>query len=405
MLRSWLLPQRLAHEWIGRALLAVGAVAAGYAGATQSLAYMLRGGDVASAHALVPGDGRVTAALAQRLAGADASNEDRARADALARTALRQDPTAVAAVGTLGFSAQLRGELAGARRLFAYAQALSRRNLETQLWAIEDAVGRGDVADALRHYDIALRTSPSAGDLLFPVLAEAAIDPAIRGALVATLADKPAWSEAFINRVAAGAIDARGAARLFLALSKAGVLVPEGAKAAAVGGLIKAGAEEEAWAYYASIRSGADRRRSRDPRFAAALTTPSPFDWTPIAEAGGISSIQAGAVDFSVPASVGGALLQQMQMLPPGAYRIEGHSAGIDQPDGALPYWVLTCWRGDELGRVVVPNSAQAGGNFTGSFRVPAGCPVQTLTFVARPSDMVSGLSGQIDRVQLSPAR
>jgi hypothetical protein len=65
----------------------------------------------------------------------------------------------------------------------------------------------------------------------------------------------------------------------------------------------------------------------------------------------------------------------------------------------------LRCSDGRELGRVALPNSDEAEGNFAGRFSVPAGCPVQTLVLVAPGSEGVSGLSGQIDRAQMSPAR
>jgi hypothetical protein len=92
-----------------------------------------------------------------------------------------------------------------------------------------------------------------------------------------------------------------------------------------------------------------------------------------------------------------------MQVLPPGDYRLEGHASGIEQPESSAPYWLLSCSDGRELGRVVVHNATRDGGHFAGRFNVPAGCPSQFLTLVARPSDLVSGLSGQIDQVQLSP--
>ena len=54
---------------------------------------------------------------------------------------------------------------------------------------------------------------------------------------------------------------------------------------------------------------------------------------------------------------------------------------------------------------MTLPNSAQGGGNFAASFSVPSDCPVQVLTLIARPSEAIGGLSGQIDRVELAPAR
>lgn len=409
MQRRGVLAKRSPAEWAVRLTLAAVIAALGYYGVTFSLAQILAKSDVERAHRLAPYDGRITARLAASLAGPDASETDRTRADMLARLALRQDPTAVVAVSTLGINAQVRGDIAAARRLFAYAEKLSRRDLQTQLWAIEDAVARGDIEGALRHYDITLRTNPGMAEMLFPVLTAASSDPAIRPGLIRTLAAKPMWGQGFIAYAAGQGPDPRATASLFLGLRRAGVRVPEGARTDAINALIAAGQVEAAWAYYASVHPGADRRRSRDPRFTANPETPSQFDWSPISDGTISSSIQrsesSGIFDFAAPASTGGPMLRQLQLLPPGSYRLVGHSSGIDQVEGARPYWALSCQGGRELGRVVLPNSNEAGGTFAGSFSVPSGCPVQTLVLVARLSDAVGGLSGQIDQVELTPAR
>lgn len=379
----------------------------GYASVARTLAYPLRASDPLRAHVLSPGDGRITALAAQTFAGVDATRADRALASQLARTALRQDPTAVSAVSTLGIDTQLRGDTPGARRLFAYAQTLSRRDIATQLWMVEDAVGRGDVNGALRHYDIALRTSSAASEVLFPVLASAISDPAIRTALTRTLAAQPAWSQAFVIYASAKGPDPRATASLLTALQRARFPVPEVASAAIVNLLIFDNLLDDAWSYYASVRRGVDRRQSRDPGFMAQTGASSPFDWAPVNDSGVTTSIQrgdrGGIFVFAAPASIGGPLLRQLQVLPPGVYRLEGHGTGIEQPPETAPYWLLSCVDGRELGRAALPNSTQADGAFAGRFSVPQGCPVQTLTLVARPADKVSGVSGQIDRVLLHP--
>jgi len=400
--------RRSGVEWAVRAMLAVAALAIGYVGAAQALGHAFKD-DAAQAQMLSPWNGRITALLARQLSGAEATATDRTRADRLARRALRQDPTAVAAVSTLGLNTQLRGDGAGARRLFAYAEKLSRRDLPTQLWAIEDAVGRGDVARALRHYDIALRTSRNAPALLYPILGSAIVDPSVRGALLRTLAARPEWGESFVNYVAGNGADMQATAALFAGLRRARIPVAAQASAVVINGLILGNHWNEAWSYYASIRPGADRRRSRDPRFQAAIATPAPFDWTPADNPAITAAIQrgddGGTFVFAAPSSVGGSLLTQIQVLAPGEYRLVGRTSGLDQPETSRPYWALTCQDGRELGRLALPNSAQANGRFAGLLRVPAGCPVQVLALVARPSDSVSGVSGQIDAVQLAPLR
>lgn len=388
--------------------LALVAAVLGGMSVTHSLARVIENDDPAQAHQLAPNDGRIAALLAS-VQLAENTTVAQAGTERLARRALRQDPTAVAAVSTLGFEAQLRGDLAGAQRLFGYSQKLSRRDLPTQLWAVENAVARGDIAGALQHYDIALRTSKSAPDILFPVLAGAIADPAIRYHLIATLAKKPVWGPGFIAWLAGNGTDPQAAARLFLGIRQAGIPLTPEAVAAAVNGLVAAGTVDDAWRFYSLMYQGVDRRVSRDPRFTANLSTASLFDWQPVDDGTISTSIQRGTTGgvfvFSVPSSGGGMLLRQMQMLPAGNYQLSGHSEGINQRDSSLPYWALTCANGRELGRVVVTRSTVADGNFTGRFSVPSGCPVQTLSLVAKPSDDVEGVTGQIDRVRLAPKR
>lgn len=408
--RGGILPRRAAGEWSVRVALALVAAAAGTWSVRQSFAYLERASAPESAHRLAPGDGRITALLSEKMSNAeDASPAQRIAADRLARLALQQDPTAVAAVATLGIDTQIRGDTARARRIFAYGQALSRRDRRIQLWAIEDAVARNDVEGALKQYDIALRTSSYGPDLLFPVLANAISDSAIRTALIRTLAAQPAWTQFFIDYVAINGSDSRAVFALLAGLQRVHVPVSDRAKALLVSALLKDGFPDEAWTYYASIRPGALRNASRDARFTAQLDTPSPFDWNIVGSVGISAAIQrgteGGVLDFSAPASVGGPILQQTQLLSPGDYILQGHSLDIDLPAGAAPYWTLACVNGRELGRIAVPNSAQAAGNFEGRFTVPTGCPVQYLLFVARPSDAVSGLNGQIDRVQIRAAQ
>lgn len=397
---------RSGWEWAARSLMAAAFAILGYLAVTGTSARVLRTSDPDKARALSPRDARVNATLAQRLAlDPRASAADRRRADSLAKTALRNDPTTVAAVSALGINAQVRGNAAAAQRLFVYAQKLSRRELPAQLWAIEDAVSRGDIAGAIGHYDIALRTSRATADILFPILSAAIADPAIQTALTRTLAMKPVWADAFINHAASRGGNPKATASLFMRLGGAAVPVSGMAQGAVINDLIQEGQLDRAWSYYAHVRLGADRRKSRDPRFTATLDAPSPLDWNVVDVDGGGTSIQRGPTgnffDFAIAPSIGGALLQQVQLLPPGSYRLAGRSANIDQPRDSLPYWTLVCRSGGELGRLVVPGSAQTGGVFSGRFDVPAGCPVQVLTLFARPSDDAAGVSGQIHQVEL----
>lgn len=388
-----------------RVVLAMLAASVGYGAVSFSLAQVIARSDPARAHEMAPYAGRITARLAAALTTPDALPTDRARGERFAHLALEQDPTAVEAVAALGLSRALQGRTIEARRAFGYAERLSRRDATTQLWAIEDAVARGDIAGALRHYDIALRVRPGLGEVLYPVLTAASAEPAIRRHLTRTLAANAPWSDSFVDFASGNGKDPEAVASLFQNLQRAGVNVPQSSWTTVIAALLASPNPVAAWTYYASIRSGAQRTRSRDPGFAANLQAPSALDWVAVNDDGVTSTIGPGVFDFAAPASVSGPLVRQVQLLPAGTYRLQGQSEGIEQSPDALPYWTLTCRDGKELGRVDVPNSGSDKGQFTGLFRVSADCPVQTLTLIARQSQAIAGLSGRITRVELLPVR
>ena len=395
--------RRSATEWITRGGLAVVVAMLGYGSVASTTSYVNRAVAPERAYRLAPWDGRVTAALALKLSGAEGGAVDLPQAQRLARKALQQDPTAIGAVIALGLVDERRGHSTAAARLFNYSDTLSRRDLPTQLWKIETAVSHGDVAGALRHYDIALRTSRVAPDLLFPVLVSAVADPAIRAGLVRTLRRKPVWGPLFIEYAAANGPAPHVTSLLFQDLRRSGVVIAPVAGTVLIDTLASRGAFEDAWTYYRTMHPDSDRRHSRDPRFSAELAMPTVFDWR-IADDSGINgSIQrtdnGGLVDFSAPPGVGGAVVQQRQLLLPGSYRLSGRAAGLAALGNDSPYWVVTCQDGSELGRTEVPGT----GKFSGVFDVPAKCIAQTLTLMIRPSDASGGTTGQIERLEVIP--
>ncbi len=396
-------PARSPREWTVRGGLAAAALALGYVSTAQTLGYTLVRTNPERAFALSPNDGRVAGALAQQIAASEGA--DRKRADTLASRALAAEPLSVKALTALGIDTQLAGDTVAARRIFRHSDALSRREFGTRLWLIEDAVGRGDVQGALQNYDIALRTEKGAPDLLFPVLANAIADAPIATGLLRMLAKRPPWGDGFVAFIGGANANPIVNARFLRRLSDTGFPVADVAKVNAINNLIVSGAIEDGWRYYQSVRKGATRQRSRDPEFDAALAAASMLDWTPIMGEPGISAvIDGGVFDFAAPATVGGVVLQQTQLLPPGRYALQGTSANIDQADDARPYWQLLCFDGRELSRIDVSSSPDAKANFAGTFVVPTGCAAQTLRLMVRPSTAVGGSTGQIERVALTPA-
>lgn len=401
--------ERSVIDWACRLGLVCAIILVGYVGVSRSLANFLRTADPRRAHMMSPSDGRLAASLAEAEFQAKPSGSKKSDVAKLADQAIRQDATAVKAIVILASQAQLRGDLGEARRLFGYAKSLSRRNLPTQLWAIEDAVSHEDIGKALRHYDIALRTSRDAASILYPVLSAALAEPAIRSNLSMTLAKQPTWGPSFIAYILGdGAVDPRHVANLFNYMRSTGTPIAPEASSSLVNRLILRNFVEDAWQYYASLRNGMVRDRSRDTDFLSNPISTSLFDWVAGNEAGLTVSIQrseqGGAVDFSVATGHGGMLLQQLEVLPPGVYQLSGTGSGVNQPEASLPYWSLSCESGKELGKVPLKSSNHEINSFSGIFTVPDQCPIQKLTLFARPTDRYSGITGRINRVILKPA-
>ncbi len=396
---------RSGRSWAIRGGLTTVAAVLGWTSVSVTLAAGMRSRDPQQAHQLAPWDGRATAQLALKRVIDNQAAGKPLPDPTLALEALRQDATAVAAVTALGLRTEQAGDVRLARQWFTYGQRLTRRDLLTQLWVIEDAVRRGDVADALRHYDIALRTSGQASDILFPILAQAIGDGRIRAELGKTLVSRPPWAPLFLEYAAGRSPDPRAASLLLRDVSRIGLPVSGIARELLISRLVANDQYGEAWAYYVTFRKGAARTAARTLASAGDLRNPTVFDWQSVAAGGLSASVENGLIDITVPPSNFGALVRQVQLLPAGSYRLSGHSDGVSGSAATAPYWLLTCVDGRELGRVELGGVAASGGRFAGTITVPRDCAAQTLSLEARRSDAVPGLSAQIDRVQLEPMR
>jgi pentatricopeptide repeat protein len=172
-----------------------------------------------------------------------------------------------------------------------------------------------------------------------------------------------------------------------------------------VNALARQGEVGEAWGFYTSMRGSVDRARSRDAEFKASYPDPTVFDWMPITNDAGITAslspaTDGGVFEYAAPSTVGGIVLEQMQRLPPGRYRLTGRGSVEDGGDGMRPYWALVCSDAREIGRVEV----NAAGQFAGVFDVGRDCPAQLLRLVARASPAIGGVAGRVERAVLVPA-
>ena len=387
------------------AIAAIGVVLA-FAVTSNGLAAWLQQAAPATAARIAPGNADIATAAARSRLIAPADIEEPA-VRAFIETALARDVTLPAAIELRASQVEASGDKARAARMFALSNAISRRSLPTRLWLIQRSVDRGDVAGALANFDIALRTSEVAPEILFPVLAGATSDPALTGP-IARMLDRPSdWRIMFLNH----AIDEGGnpadIGRIILEMRDRGALSDNQVDQKLVAALV-ADAEFELArrvhdAYHPTVRN---RPLVADPDFSRPGQS-FPFGWGlgTDGEAWAARDLVDGrpALLYRSTSSGEGPVATQLLLLPAGQYRIAAKSAGATTDPASPPFWTLTC--GERNGRQIalLDQPVQSGRLASTDFTVPAGCAGQWLALNLRPSEQAGGQSGAIAGVSVIP--
>ena len=355
-----------------------------------------------------PFDGPAIAAAAdQGMIAASLDNRLAPDVDLLARTALARDVTLVGAWRSLAAVNEIRGQRSTARTLFQFAERLSRRDIPTQLWLIEERVGANDIAGALRHYDIALRSSSRTGAFLLPILAAATSEDAVVPPLVAMLRTNPPWRNDFLYQLAQRAPSAVNVVRIVQGLAPEGGL-PTTTMGFMIDQLVARRAFDEAWQVYRIVRPlPRSELLLRNGNFEGP-ELPYAFEWRfenwPNLSVGP-AGLDGGRIALAVRAEGGetGAAARQLIRLPAGRYRLAARSGPLPETGPARLGWRITCANSPSrelmgTGTAFDPDQAL--------FEVPAtGCSAQWLELRLRTEDEDQHAGAWIDDVALSPAR
>ncbi len=394
-------------ERMARAALALGMMAAATFSLTDTLAQVVVRADPSRAHAIDRDDGRIAGAYALQNMLTAASGPGDPTAERLARAALRQDATAVSALAVLGVKAQIRSDPDMARAVFGYALKLSRRDLRGHSWVIEDAVNRGDIATALRHYDLAMRTNLGAQTNFFQVLSSAIAEPKVRAMLLPILRESADWVPHFLQNVATNGPDLGASQALLGEYERSGMPVSDALKSQLVDAYARAGNFPDGWRYYAAYRPKSAAMQVRNPAFAPLPGQATRFDWTTPSEAeisAKLNAVGDGAgLDFFVPPGVAGVVVEQVTNLGPGRYRLAGAVKAEHVGDGTLD-WVATCIDGRQIGAIAVVASGTSGSRYGGTLTVPGNCSFQFLRLQARNNAMGDGIAGLLGAISVELA-
>ena len=378
------------------ALLIWGAVVIGISGIARS-------GNPELALRLSPTDSRAMTYLADRLLIKDPTAVRAERPLQLARAALLNDPTNVAALRILGFSAPPAEQ----RAIFELSNRLSRRDLATQLWLIDYHVGREDAPSALAHYDAALRTSTVAPQLLFPVLAQASGDVTLAPQIGDVLASNPPWANAFLTDLLFSSPSADTLLTIFKTVSRGGFKLQKSHTDGLTARMLRD-------YRFDLLREAFFVARGADKAVGGAVTNGGfeaepallPFDWM-FAPDGAIfagrskADSDAGGARMAVQTSdgAGGAAARQLLMLPAGRYSLSSTSGSV--PPARLS-WRVTCATktGAQLHDMALPTSTNAGKVSKSEFSVPsANCAAQWLSMQVTPQTGGEEMNAWIDDV------
>jgi tetratricopeptide (TPR) repeat protein len=335
-----------------------------------------------------------------------------AEAKALALGALRRDPTVVAAWRTLGIVAAASGRNAEAAAHFRTAERMSRRDSATQLWLIEERVRNDDVVGALRHYDIALRSSTSVQAVLIPVLLSATAEPALTEPLGDILAREPDWSAAYYRPLLRPPANGAGATALVEQIRLRNPEADLRELQALPTLLAEKGAYGEAVrAYRVLARPGPTERILRNGGFERTNLFPL-LEWDLAstsnlrAEPGPVDgAIGVAALRIYAEFGASGVVARQLLMLEPGRYRLRSVRGSEAEriPDRLV--WRVACAGADGIVLLEQDVLPREPGRRTvqAAFHVSGDCPAQWLSLEAAAVDAPGGAEAWVDSVTVEP--
>lgn len=328
---------------------------------------------------------------------------------------LRRQPINPGAARLLGLVAATAGDARRAEGLVRYAEAMSRRDLPTQLWLIEHNVARNDIPAVLRHYNRALKTSAKGRALLFPILIAAAEDRVIWEPLSNILARRPQWWREFVNQLIP---KSQSPDALYVIARRTGIAEAR-PDPALLQGIEKRLVELRAYARAADLYNRAHRLPSGTgaPLRNGAFEQPTgfdPFEWN-LRDEPDLSAVRqpspvagGGNALFLTAANGRGGddLAVQLMILPRGRYAAGATIGSVAGDPLAFPHLIVRCAHdGRELLNARFPVAGEAGARWRGSFVVPSNCKGQQIALQANSSLDPSSMTPWIDNIVIQPQK
>lgn len=308
----------------------------------------------------------------------------------IARAGLNATPLNASALRIMAFTSP---EGARQRELMLLSEKVSRRDLLTQLWLIEDSVQRNDLAGAISHYDRALSTSPASRENLFKILAEALELPEIRQELAPYIKGDRPWAYDFLGYAVDNAPSPAMAADLLLR-SGGSRTVPKQrpVETMMLERLIAAGQGKVARQYAGTMTTKGKDVFDNFPIGPDTLDPElRPFTWSLSADARVATSIEPGGrLGITVPPSVRGQAANRVMVLRPGKWALAQTVEFPSLSPMAAATWIVSCSRADKSVTTVLTQrlEVQPGRHtYRSEFVVPSDCLAVKFELYAQGED------------------
>lgn len=390
------------------------AISAGWLSVAISVASLMRNArpDIALRHQ--PWDARARAKAAENILAGTRGRVTAGTAKQvteLAREVLERDPTVVSAWRTLALLSRRPDQAA---TLFHFSGSLSRRDLPTQLWLIEESVRRNDIPKALSHYDVALRSSTVSQEILLPILVRATSERAILPPLAALLRTQPPWRITFLDALTSGEANPDNMVQLLTMIGRPANPEEVRLMTRSINRLVEQRNFGQAARLYQMLAgSSVAGQLLRNGRFDRPNVYP-PLDWQ-LADSAEIRADQRPAQrsgerqGLYVYASTDtrGHAARQLLFLAPGTYVLTALSGRTDAPAPERLAWQITCANAASsslLDRQTGP-AGPAARAIESEFHVPSsGCPVQWLALQLFAGNEPQGSEAWVTSVRIEPA-
>lgn len=409
--KSAALKERIKNIGIVRlVIIALVAIAAAWGSFFLALSGVTRSKNPALALQAVANEPTALAGQADRLYFASPDSPPTA-VRSLAMRSLRGQAINARALRLLGYYDLVHGEKADARILILEAAQLSRREPGAQLWLIDAAAMDQRVDDALRHYDILLKTKPDTQSVLFPKLMAAIEQPAIRKSLSPYIRAKQGWAENFVNFTISNGKNLPVIVDLLL---ESGGLSDRAAASTQnqllLSRLANEGLFSDARRLFVSLPA-ADPEQLTNIDFVQSDATGrfGPMGWQ-------VSDGTDYGADFSVPdknslpvltifasSSATGRVATKLLYMKPGTFSFRVSLKNINAKEGGFIRWQLRCPQIDTSRPIWMQDMIAA--NVQHMLTIPANCPVQYLDIIASGGRSPDGLEATIGKLSLERTR